>query len=137
MRRLSLLGLFLLPLALGVPSAAAQPGLTGPGGAGAAIPGGGAGTGRMVDQIERSVTRPLPPVAPRAAPRDPAIWVPDRWVSIPGEPRGVFVPGHWERRLPSGDVHVPPVTVERPSTGTFQTFPGGVKPPVEERRQEP
>ncbi|HXH85039.1 MAG TPA: hypothetical protein VNN07_19175 [Candidatus Tectomicrobia bacterium] len=62
------------------------------------------------------------------------IWVPDRWVRIPGEPTPVHVPGHWERRLPSGDVHVPPLTVERPSTGTFETFPGGVKPPVEQRQ---
>jgi hypothetical protein len=61
------------------------------------------------------------------------LWVPGRWVPVPGEPAGVFVPGHWERRIGEREVFAPPVTVVKPSTGGFETFPAGVRPPADER----
>jgi hypothetical protein len=91
-------------------------------------------TSRAVDQINRASRQPLPSVAPRPVPPADMVWVPDRYVPIPGEPGGVLVPGHWERRIGEREYHVPPVTVIKPSDGTLETIPGGVRPPVEERR---
>ena len=81
-------------------------------------------TGRAVDQINGMSTRPLPPVAPNPVAPARSVWVPDQYVRLPGEPNPVLVPGHWEHRLPDGTLSVPPVTVERPSDGTYQTLPG-------------
>ena len=92
-------------------------------------------TGRAVDQINGMSTRPLPSVAPNpVAPPAKHVWVPDRTCALPGEPTPVRVPGHWEHRLPGGNLSVPPVTVERPSDGTYRD---AARPPraipVEER----
>lgn len=84
-------------------------------------------TGRAVDQINGMSTRPLPSVPPPAAAPARSVWVPDRYVRIPGEPDPVRVPGHWQHRLPDGTLYVPPVTVERPSENSYQTLPGGVR----------
>jgi hypothetical protein len=107
--------------------------------AGAAMPPlGPTTTSRAVNQINSGSMRPLPSATPRPVVRDSMIWVPTRIVPLPGEPTGVAVPGHWERRLPgTNEVHVPPLTVERPSTGTTETYPAGIRPPVEERYNSP
>ena len=84
-------------------------------------------TGRAVDQINGMSTRSLPSVAPNPGVAPPSTWVPDRYVRLPGETNPVLVPGHWALRLPDGTLSVPPVTVERPSDGTSQTLPGGVR----------
>ena len=81
-------------------------------------------TGRAVDQINGMSTRPLPSVRANPVPPPRSVWVPDQYVRLPGEPHYVRVPGHWEHRLPSGDLSVPPVTVDRGSDGTLQTLPG-------------
>ena len=81
-------------------------------------------TGRAVDQINGMSSRPLPSVAPNSVAPPRSVWVPDQYVRLPGEPTPVRVPGHWEHRLPDGTLSVPPVTVDRPSEGTYQTLPG-------------
>lgn len=84
-------------------------------------------TGRAVDQINGMSSRPLPSVAPSPVAPPRSVWVPDRYVRLPGEPNPVLVPGHWAHRLPDGNFSVPPVTVERPSDGTYQTLPGSTQ----------
>jgi hypothetical protein len=80
-------------------------------------------TGRAVEQMNRSSTRgvPAPPVSP--APRGDMVWVPDRYVPIPGHPSGVHVPGHWVPVTPDGRVIVPPRTGTIPGTGAITTIP--------------
>jgi hypothetical protein len=98
--------------------------------------GGATSTGRALDQIERSVTRPVPTTPPRPVERPP-VWVPDRIISVPGQPEGVRVPGHWEHHYGDNRVLVPPLTVCNTQTGECRTEPGGVKPPVHDRPQTP
>jgi hypothetical protein len=98
------------------------------------VPLGPTTTSQAVSQINATSMRPLPSVATRPVVREEMIWVPDRIVPVFGEPTGALVPGHWERRLPgSNDVLVPPLTILKPSTGTFQTLPAAVRPPPDER----
>jgi hypothetical protein len=95
-------------------------------------------TSQAVDRINAMSMRPLPSVAPRPVVRDSMVWVPARVVPVPGEPTGVTVHGHWERRLPAThEVHVPPLTIVRPSTGAIETVPAGIRPPVEQRLNSP
>jgi hypothetical protein len=91
---------------------------------------------RSLDQIERSVTRPVPqaPPPPAARPRD--TYVPDRYVSDPVDGRVILVPGHWERALPSGEYLAPPTTICG-SDGACTTIPGGSRPATPEQRQTP
>ena len=87
------------------------------------------------ERIIRDSTRPLPQAPPPQVKEPESVWVPDRWVPAPGAPRGIFVPGHWERRLPDGQRYVPPL----PTTGSHGEpgmAPGGVRP-VPERREGP
>jgi hypothetical protein len=84
-------------------------------------------TGRAVDQINGMSSRPLPPVGPTPVPPSRSVWVPGHYVRLPGEPTPALVPGHWELRLPNGNLAVPPVTVERPSDGIHQTLPGATR----------
>ena len=84
-------------------------------------------------QITESSMRPLPSVPPREVPRPDTVWVPDRWVPLPGAPQGVHVPGHWERRLSEREYWVPPLTLTAPP-GVQQAWPAGVREPAEERR---
>jgi hypothetical protein len=90
------------------------------------------GTAALVDRLNAAAMRPLavPPAA--VVPRPDTVWVPDRYVSVPGAPGGVLVPGHWERRTPQGDVYVPPLVIVHPG-GESELIPGGVRPPVESR----
>jgi hypothetical protein len=55
------------------------------------------------------------------------VWVPDRYVRDPVNGQQVLMPGHWQRRLPSGDLYGPPVTV-CDSTGACGTIPAGPRP---------
>jgi hypothetical protein len=85
-----------------------------------------------VNQINSLARQPLPSTTPRAVVGEPAQWVPDRVVPVPGA-GVVVVPGHWERQLEPHKVFVPSLTVRNPQTGVMSTFPAGTYPPVEER----
>lgn len=82
-------------------------------------------------RINAASRAPIPVTPGVVVVRPDLQWVPDRYVSVPGAPQGVLVPGHWEQRLPGGDVYVPPIAVVNP--GGQQTFPAGVRSPVEQR----
>jgi hypothetical protein len=87
----------------------------------------------ILDQLQRSVTTPTP-VAPRSpAQRPDRIWVPDRYVPAPGVPEGLFVPGHWERRISEREFYVEPLVACRPGTTDCRTIPAGIRGPVETR----
>jgi hypothetical protein len=96
------------------------------------VPLGPTTTSQAVSQMNAMSMRPLPSLAPRPVVRDSMVWVPTRMATHSGE--AVMVPAHWERRLPdTGQVHVPPLTIVRPSTGATETVPAGVRPPADER----
>jgi hypothetical protein len=97
--------------------------------------GGGTPLQRSIDQINRSVTRPVPQAPPPAASRPGDVWVPDRVVTDPIDGRLVHIPGHWDRRLPSGELHGPPFTL-CDSSGVCTTTPAGPRP-LPEQRQNP
>jgi hypothetical protein len=80
-------------------------------------------TGRAVDQMNRSSMRGVPVPPTPVAPRADMLWVPDRYVPIPGHPTGVHVPGHWVQVTPEGRVIVPPLTGTVPGTGAVETVP--------------
>jgi hypothetical protein len=80
-------------------------------------------TQQAVDRITRSVTRPLPSVAPSPVTGPDTIWVPEHFTL--GD---VKVPAHWERRLPDGSVYVPPLVVSDPRIGGDRLVPGHVEP---------
>lgn len=88
--------------------------------------------GPALDQLERSVTRPVPSLPPPALPASDRVWVPDRFLGAP-EGGTVHVPGHWEQRLSDREFYVPPLTVCNTVTGACSTLPAGVQPPVETR----
>ena len=85
-----------------------------------------------VNHINSLARQPLPSTTPRAVVGEPAQWVPDRVVPVPGA-GVVVVPGHWERQLEPHKVFVPSLTVRNPQTGVMSTFPAGTYPPVDER----
>jgi hypothetical protein len=88
------------------------------------VPIGPTTTGRAVDQINASSMRgvPVPPIP--AARRPTSVWVPDSYVSVPGQPERVFVPGHWRGVTPEGQVIVPPLRGTVPSTGASEPLQG-------------
>jgi hypothetical protein len=98
------------------------------------VPMGPTTTSQAVNQINSMATQPMAPglAAQRAVVGEPAQWVPDRAVSVPGA-GVVVVPGHWERQLEPHQVFVPSLTVRNPQTGVLSTFPAGTYPPVNER----
>jgi hypothetical protein len=79
-----------------------------------------------LDRLERSVTRPVPQAPPPPPSHPSNVWVPDRIVSDPTTGLQVTVPGHWDSRLPSGQLYGPPTTV-CPPTGCV-TIPAGPRP---------
>jgi hypothetical protein len=89
-------------------------------------------TSQAVNQMNATSMRGVPTVASRPIVRDTLVWVPARVVPLPGE-GSVMVPGHWERRLDGGQVHVPPLILSNPATGAITTLPAAVRPPVDER----
>jgi len=96
-------------------------------------PGGTTPAGAIFDRLNRETTRPLPqaPVATPTAPSD--VWVPDRFVQVPGTDGQVMVPGHWERRLSDHQVYTPPLS-GRATNGDIVNFPAGTQPPAHERQ---
>lgn len=97
----------------------------------AQLGGGGTPSSRAIDQIERSVTRPLPSLPPAPPPRSDSVWVPDRY--LPG-PSGLFhVPGHWEQTVAPNEVRVPPMVVCTPA-GECTLVPAGTRLPAEIRQ---
>jgi hypothetical protein len=87
---------------------------------------------RAVDQINRSVTRPLPAApAPKVAPSD-QVWVPDRYVAG-SDGLLLHVPGHWERRVNDQEVHTPPVVACPTGSGPCVLVPSGIRPEPEVR----
>ncbi len=87
------------------------------------VPLGPTTTSRAVDQMNASSMRgvPVPPIP--AAPRPDTIWIPGQYVSVPGQPAGVFVPGHWRVVTPEGQVVVPPLSGTVPGTGASEPLP--------------
>jgi len=96
-------------------------------------PGGTTPAGAIFDRLNRETTRPLPqaPVTTPTAPSD--VWVPDRFVQVPGTDGQVMVPGHWERRLSDHQVYTPPLS-GRATNGDIVNFPAGTQPPAHERQ---
>jgi len=95
--------------------------------------GGSSSFNSAVDQIERSVTRPVPQAPAAPVERSPDVWVPDRYVAQPGQGGIAVVPGHSERRLPGGEYYAPPSAVCSSATGECATAPAGVRPPPDMR----
>ena len=81
-----------------------------------------------VEQIERSVTRPVPQAPATPVERSPNVWVRDRYLADPLQGGTSFVPGHWERRLSDGQYYAPPSTACNSATGACSTAPAGVRP---------
>jgi len=96
-------------------------------------PGGTTPAGALFDRLNSATTRPLPQ-APATVPPTPSdIWVPDRFVQVPGTDGQVMVPGHWERRLGDHQVYTPPLS-GRATNGDIVNFPAGTQPPANERQ---
>jgi hypothetical protein len=94
---------------------------------------GGGMPGRTpTQQIERSVTRPVPQAPATSVERSPNVSVPDRYFAEPVQGGTSFVPGHWERRLDGGDFYAPPTTACNSASGC-STVPAGVRPPPDTR----
>ena len=95
---------------------------------------GGGTPGRSpVEQIERSVTRPVPQAPAAPVERSPNVWVPDRYLADPMQGGTSFVPGHWERRLSDGQYYAPPSILCNSAGGACSTAPAGVRPPPDMR----
>src|SRR2546428_5762657 len=84
------------------------------------------------DQARDSAMRPLPSLPPTSVSRPDMVWVPDRFVGVPGSGGQAHIPAHWERRLPAGESYVPPLTGST-AEGQVVPFPGGTYPPAERR----
>jgi hypothetical protein len=84
---------------------------------------------RALDQLERSVTRPVPALPPAPVVRPDSVWVPDQYIRFPGVASDVHVPAHWEHRLPSGELYSPPLVGTTPE-GRSVPLPPGTYPPA-------
>jgi hypothetical protein len=121
--------LLALPIVGVLGAVAAAPGQVTP-------PGGTTPSGKILDRLREDVQRPGPAApAPPRAPAPDMIWVPDRYVRVPGVQGEVFVPGHWERRVSEHEVHVPPLTGRTDDGQTIQWPAGTYRLPHE--RQSP
>lgn len=99
----------------------------------AVTPGAGTPMSRIFDQFYRDAMRPLPPLPPAPAPSVANdVWVPDRYVPLPGVPGGAWISGHWEQRMPNGDFHAPPL-LGITQDGRLIHIPAGARPPLEHR----
>ena len=98
------------------------------------LPGDGNAASRALNRARALAMRPVPVGPQRELPRSDMIWVPDRYVRIPGEPGEARVPAHWERRVSDREFHVPPLVIQNPGTGTSRGVPAGIRGPVEWRR---
>src|SRR3989442_4270309 len=84
---------------------------------------GAAMSGSALDQLRGAVTRPVPVVPRRDAPRPDMVWVPDRYIPAPGAPQGVDVPGHWERPTSEPEISGSPLTGFHPANGRSPAKP--------------
>jgi len=84
---------------------------------------------RALNQVKATAMRPVPAAPALDRAQVDTIWVPDRFVSIPGEPGEWWVPGHWERQISDSEVHVPPLAIFNVTTGTPSAIPAGRKAP--------
>jgi hypothetical protein len=91
------------------------------------------GRGDVIDRLNSSSMRPLPPLAPPPAARPESVWVPDRYLSLPGVPGPVHVPAHWEHPVSPHEVYAPPL-VGRTPDGSPVYFPAGVRPKADARQ---
>jgi hypothetical protein len=89
-------------------------------------------TSRAVDQINGMSSQPVPTTPPRAVIQPDMLWVPDRYVRLPGQPGLALVPGHWEQAIAPHEVYTPPLVITGPGT-RVETLPAGVRPPADER----
>ena len=96
-------------------------------------PGGTTPAGALFDRLNSATTRPLPQTPAPVPPTPSDIWVPDRFVQVPGTDGQVMVPGHWERRLSDHQVYTPPLS-GRATNGDIVNFPAGTQPPAHERQ---
>ena len=81
-----------------------------------------------LEQIERSVTQPLPQAPALPATPSPDVWVPDRITPDSVYGGTSVAPGHWERRLPNGGYYAPPLTTCSSGSGACSTSPAGEYP---------
>jgi hypothetical protein len=99
--------------------------------------GGGVGgrtpSSRAIDSIVRSVTRPPSTPAPPDVVRPDMVYVPNRYVDVPGEPGPLLVPGHWERRISEREYYAPPLPACSGATGGCLNIPAGVRLPPDSR----
>jgi hypothetical protein len=90
--------------------------------------------GPALDSLNRSINRPVPTLpAPPIGQHPSDVWVPDRFVPVPGQAGSAHVPGHWERRISPHENYVPPLVITGPD-GNRTTLPAGVARPPEERQ---
>ena len=93
--------------------------------------------GPRLDRLNNSLRQPVPALPPPPTGTSGAdVWVPDRLLPVPGQSQGVWVPGHWERRISDREHYVPPMVIRTPDGGTV-AIPGGVMPPPEQRINAP
>ena len=94
----------------------------------------GAGAQNPLERAKALALRPVPSVPQRELPSSDMVWVPDRYVRIPGERGETRVPAHWERRISANEFQVPPLVLENPAAGTSRAVPHGVRGPAELRQ---
>lgn len=92
----------------------------------------GSTTAAITERLNALSARPLPTVSTTAPSRSDMVWVPDRYVPVPGAPERVLVPGHWERQLSDREVYVPPLVIVHPRGGP-ELIPAGVRQPADSR----
>jgi len=95
-------------------------------------PGGTTPSADTIDRLRDASTHLVPAVPPPPASPRP-LWVPDRYVRVPGVSADVLVPGHWEQPLSNHEVYVPPLT-GRTREGGIVNFPAQSRPPAGERQ---
>lgn len=99
--------------------------------------GGGVGgrtpSSAAIESIVRSVTRPLSAPATPDVVRPDMVYVPNRYVDVPGEPGPLLVPGHWERRIREREYYAPPLPACYGPTGGCLSVPAGVRLPPDSR----
>ena len=89
--------------------------------------------GPALDQLNRSINRSVPTVPAPTGQSPSDVWVPDRFVPVPGQAGHAHVPGHWERRISPHENYVPPLVITGPD-GRQTTLPAGVARPPDERQ---
>jgi hypothetical protein len=88
-------------------------------------------TAELVARINAMSMRPTPSTPPSIV-RSDTLWVPDRYVTVPGVTQLVLVPGHWERQLENGRSYAPPLVIATPENGVV-VIPAGERPSIDHR----